>query len=402
MNVRWKRSLLCVGIGMVLFLAAELVNTRSFHVENGILYRNACGKGEAVYEFYVERNDGQGLKTTLSVPERIMTEAEFREIVPVLAEVLCREILGENSSLREVRSDLNLIKELSGYGVTISWRSQMPEVVSHTGIIDENAGSPMGTEVILEATLRCGDEFEVLEIPVTVYEKERSWEERFFDSLEQLVQQNPESETVILPTEFEESPITYRSSSHTTNLFLVLLGAAAAVILHLKEQNDLQEAKKRREEQLTLAYQDLVSSFLILTGAGYSPKEAWRKMTKDMETSFEGETAERNLVLLREMKITINQMETGIPETRAYADFGKRCGIRCYIRFASLLESCVQTGGKNLRNLLEAEMEEAFKQRADLAKRKGEEASSKLLLPLFGMLSVVMVMVAAPAFLSFG
>ena len=81
-------------------------------------------------------------------------------------------------------------------------------------------------------------------------------------------------------------------------------------------------------------------------------------MTKDMETAFEGEAAERNLVLLREMKITINQMETGIPETRAYADFGKRCGIRCYIRFASLLESCVQTGGKNLRNLLEAEMEE--------------------------------------------
>ena len=47
-------------------------------------------------------------------------------------------------------------------------------------------------------------------------------------------------------------------------------------------------------------------------------------------------------------------------------------------------------------------MEEAFRQRAELAKKKGEEASSKLLLPLFGMLGIVMIMVTAPAFLTFG
>jgi hypothetical protein len=52
--------------------------------------------------------------------------------------------------------------------------------------------------------------------------------------------------------------------------------------------------------------------------------------------------------------------------------------------------------------MLETEMEEAFRQRAELARKRGEEASSKLLLPLFGMLGIVMVMVAAPAFLSFG
>ena len=48
---------------------------------------------------------------------------------------------------------------------------------------------------------------------------------------------------------------------------------------------------------------------------------------------------------------------------------------------------------------LEEEMENAFRQRTDLARRKGEEASSRLLLPLFGMLSVVMAMTVAPAFL---
>ena len=46
-------------------------------------------------------------------------------------------------------------------------------------------------------------------------------------------------------------------------------------------------------------------------------------------------------------------------------------------------------------------MEEAFEQRKHQARRLGEEASTKLLLPLFLMLGVVMIMVAVPAMLEF-
>ena len=43
-------------------------------------------------------------------------------------------------------------------------------------------------------------------------------------------------------------------------------------------------------------------------------------------------------------------------------------------------------------------MEAAFEQRKNLARRLGEEASTKLLLPLFMMLLIVMVMITVPAF----
>ena len=104
--------------------------------------------------------------------------------------------------------------------------------------------------------------------------------------------------------------------------------------------------------------------------------------------------------MYREMQTTLNQIETGTPEIRAYAEFGRRIGIGSYMKFASLLGNSVSTGGKDLRRLLEEEMEAAFRQRKDLALRKGEEASTKLLIPMFLMLGVVMVMVVAPAFLS--
>ena len=136
----------------------------------------------------------------------------------------------------------------------------------------------------------------------------------------------------------------------------------------------------------------------MLTGAGYSIRQAWKKTVLDRKQS---ETLPFSAVY-EEMQITLNQMETGTPEPLAYARFGKRCGLRCYTRFAGLLESSLGTGGKSLRALLEPEMEEAFKIQADLARRKGEEASTKLLLPMFGILGVVMVMVTAPAFFSLG
>ena len=100
------------------------------------------------------------------------------------------------------------------------------------------------------------------------------------------------------------------------------------------------------------------------------------------------------------MQTTLNQMETGMPEIRAYGEFGRRIGIGSYMKFASLLGNSVSTGGKDLRRLLEEEMEAAFRQRKDLALRKGEEASTKLLIPMFLMLGIVMIMVVAPAFLS--
>ena len=147
---------------------------------------------------------------------------------------------------------------------------------------------------------------------------------------------------------------------------------------------------------MILDYPELLSGFLVLTGAGYPVRQAWKKQVMD---GMKKKQQERHPVY-REMQTTLNQMETGTPEIRAYAEFGRRIGIGSYVKFASLLGNSVSTGGKDLRRLLEDEMEAAFRQRKDLALRKGEEASTKLLIPMFLMLGVVMVMVVAPAFLS--
>jgi tight adherence protein C len=51
--------------------------------------------------------------------------------------------------------------------------------------------------------------------------------------------------------------------------------------------------------------------------------------------------------------------------------------------------------------LLSKEAELAMEQRKNLAKRLGEEAGTKLLLPMMLMLSIIMVLIIVPALIKF-
>ena len=60
----------------------------------------------------------------------------------------------------------------------------------------------------------------------------------------------------------------------------------------------------------------------------------------------------------------------------------------------------LRKGTKGLTELLKLESIQAFEERKAQAKRLGEEAGTKLLLPLFLVLAVVLVIVIVPAFLT--
>lgn len=392
----------CVVLGIVFFLGAEAVDTDRQTVDKGILKRNPWGQRDAVYEFYAEGLEEGAVDLTVTVPPRRLSPEEFHERMPEISEILLSGILGSNASLDQIRTDLELPEELPGYGIQVAWESERPELLSSMGLLNQEGLRGMdparGETFSLTAELSCGEEKELVTVPVTVLPEEMTQGERLAERIDSLALEDMENETIRLMTEFEGVPITYRRKGRFQNAVLLVLGGVLAACLWMKEKNDEQLQKKRREESLTAAYPDLVSGFLVLTGAGYSIRQAWKKTVQDRKQS---ETLPFSEVY-QEMQVTLNQMETGTPEAFAYARFGKRCGLRCYTRFSGILESSLRTGGSSLRSLLEPEMEEAFKIQADLARRKGEEASTKLLLPMFGMLGIVMVMVTAPAFFSLG
>lgn len=385
----------CVLSGFVLYGLSEAAGEIGDPVRDGVLARNEYGGGDRQYELLVEGLENGEEQVKVTVPERKMSDAEVQKELPGIMEYLKGEILGGNSSLSKVQSDLNLTRTLVKYGLSVEWESGDPETVSDMGLI----GSEMpesGKTVTLRAGLTNGSSVTWVEIPVTVFPETETLRETFSAFLGKLAEKDLETGQVVLPETFDGRTLHYRSADGCGNGGLIFLGIAAALCLFLKEKSDAKEAKKQWEDRMILDYPELLSDFVVLTGAGYPVRQAWKKQVVDAES--------KNTVLIhpvyREMRTALNQMETGTPEIRAYGEFGRRIGLGCYIKFASLLGNSVSTGGKDLRRLLEEEMETAFRQRKELALRKGEETSTKLLIPMFLMLGVVMVMVVAPAFLS--
>lgn len=69
-----------------------------------------------------------------------------------------------------------------------------------------------------------------------------------------------------------------------------------------------------------------------------------------------------------------------ITELESYEQFGKRCGLKAYRKLAALLTQNLRKGSKGLSELLRAEADQAFEERKAAAKKRGEEAGTKLLL----------------------
>ena len=126
-------------------------------------------------------------------------------------------------------------------------------------------------------------------------------------------------------------------------------------------------------------------------------KKAWVKIVQDYEK-------QKDRLGIRyayeEMAAACREMQSGVAEIESYERFGKRCGMNAYRKLASLLEQNLRKGTKGLTALLGTESEQAFEERKASAKRRGEEAGTKLLAPMFFMLAMVLVIVIIPAFLS--
>lgn len=106
--------------------------------------------------------------------------------------------------------------------------------------------------------------------------------------------------------------------------------------------------------------------------------------------------------MYEELLVTCREMEAGVSEAAAYQNMSIRCGLPCVVKFTALLHRYTQSGAAGLKQALYEETGTALQERKERARRMGEEAGTKLLLPMTMMLLVVMAMIMMPAFASFG
>jgi hypothetical protein len=391
-----------IGAGMVFVLDYKSASETISSIE-----RKSYGKGSITEKLKIgiegiEKEE----ELELTVSERQYTDEEIKTVFERVTAELGTLILGDNVSLDAVKTDLDLITVFPDEPILIDWSIDRYDVMNIHGEIYKEAVQDVeeGILVELKAYIRYREDEtkQMLHIlHCQVYPPDYSAAEKIQLKIRQLVDKEEETasteSSVQLPGEVEGKQISYHRSMETRSFVILGLGISVSVLLVLLEKQKEKEEKQKRLTQMERDYAEIISKLTLLLGAGMTVKSVWKKIVEDYERQ---KPLQGSRFAYEEMANTYREMQSGVPETECYEHFGKNCGLRSYRKMGVLLSQNLRKGTKGLTDLLAIEAVAAYEERKTRAKRRGEEAGTKLLLPMFLMLGVVLVIVIVPAFLS--
>lgn len=161
--------------------------------------------------------------------------------------------------------------------------------------------------------------------------------------------------------------------------------------------HELVEKKKQEEKR---KYPEILQKITLYLEAGLTVRAAVNKIAEDYEQKRKKGAKEH--AAYEELLIAVREIRMGVSEGAAYEKFGKRTGVREYIRLSTFLTQNVKKGSTMLLQQLHEEAKEAEEMRMRNARKLCEEASTKLLLPMIMLLLVVMILIMFPAFSNVG
>lgn len=366
--------------------------------------RNSYNEMAREETFLLKTEEGQEIPIQIQVKEQLYSKNQIEAFFKDARERLPDEILGENKSLENVWTDLELMDQLGENPTAIAWETSNGEYITPYG---ERTGTELEEDTLemkITATLTLQDTEERVTFPIRLVQKKVNKEEAFINQVEEEIEQRQEesrTEAVFkLPEEIDGVSLTWfkeNTMSVGGMFFLIVLGAG---LVYWKEEKDIEKQEKLRKEQMLLDYPDIVSKLTLLLGAGISLQRAWGKMIREYMQKREKKQIKKRFIY-EEMAFAYREMENGVSIQVALNHFGVRCDLPVYLKFSTLLAQNVKRGNRGLVENLQRESEEAFEERKAMAKMLGEQASTKLLLPMFLMLFMVLVVIMVPAFLSF-
>lgn len=363
-----------------------------------VLERGEKGAGTKNYDL-TAKVDGKEERIQLELKERDYKEEEVEKLFEQAREKLDQVIIGKNKSMDEVTEDLDLITEIPETGIRISWETEPSEIIDSRGRINDELTIKEGTIVKLTAQLKYGSYTELYELYGKIFPPKRSVRSELQKELEEEEARTKTETGFVLPDEAGGKKIEWNYTVKTRAFLVLAVGGVLIVFLSVSEEQKKKERQKKREKELLLDYPKIVNKLCLYISAGMTMRTAWFRMTDDYEKKKEGKETE-NKAAYEEMIYTSHQIAGGMSEAECYEAYGKRCGTLAYRKLGILLSQNLRKGAKGLTDLLSSEAEEAFEERKNAARKLGEEAGTKLMIPMFMMLLAVFIMIIVPAFFS--
>ncbi len=400
---RYSQVLSIFFFGNLLCLCVACsIKTNGIVQEGAYIDRNSYGQGEKQVTLKAQI-EGEETKKEINytVDERRYTTEEINYLYEKAREQLMQVILGENASLEKVTENLVLPEEVEEYPFDIFWESSSYSLLQTDGtVINSMLTEP---EIV---TLTAHFQYEEMKweeiFPVqvypAVYTEEEKWIQRIEESLESENQKSRTNQVMLLPEQIGTRKIIWEEvMEDSSGYFFLLLCITAVAVFYLKGREVEQSLEERRRD-LILDYSEVVNKLILYLGAGMTIRNAFRKMGEDYKRQ---EISNQKRYAYEEILLLCYELQSGISEVEAYEHLGKRCQVQSYMKLSALLSQNLRKGSNDLLIMLRQEAANAFTERKNTARKFGEEAGTKLLIPMMMMLCIVMVIIMIPAYFSF-
>lgn len=367
---------------------------------SGQIARNAPGGGEFETEasVYFPEEEAE-YPIVLTIPEQKYTKAKETELIAAAKKEIEETFCGQNDSFEKIIEDPQIFESYQNGAVSADWIFSDDEIISEEGKIYQQAMKRSKVEIEALVLLSCGDTEDSFRFSFQVIPRKKSRQDELAMKIQEHIALQEETEAfVTLPDSIDGQNIKWREVKSFQSVELLGLGflAAMAAAYAAKEKKEKQLLKRKRK--LLLSYPEFVSKLSLLLGAGMTISGALRKMNQMYLKRKKA--GGREETVYEELNQMICELDNGMGELRAYQRFSDSCNLQPYRKLVSLLISGQKIGNYKLMEQLNEEADRVFLERKNTARRLGEEAGTKMLLPMMMMLIIVMGIVVIPAFLS--
>lgn len=360
-------------------------NTVTLSRDEGV-YIDAYSDGIEIHDYLIEK------------PFEGYSEDELNLLFEKCSKELLCLILNGSEDFFHIQSNMFFPQKLDEYPFNISYEILDDNLIDSEGVI--LCGEQFDTSIHIYMSY---DSFEgSFSIPVHVEpdvdtEKQirRNDLEKSLTSAindENAMIKNESGYVVNLPDSVNGKEVFYSISGKKRNAFYLLLGPAICILLLAAKRRDINTEKKKKDDEILSEYPKMIQKMALFLVSGMTIRNIWILL---------GEEAPKKAYdnrLYEEMRISGNELRSGIMESLVYKQFGERLNVPEIVRFAALLSQNVKKGSTKLSDQLQEESKKAFEGRKQRAIKKGEEAGTLLLGPMMMLLVDVMIMIILPAF----
>jgi hypothetical protein len=422
-KVGFMLCLLFLGTGLAVGVKYQSDQLRK--LEKGtILYRSEYGDSIETIRLEARINGDISQEVELNVPVRRLTKEEANSLQAQYWNILRENILQQCTEDGYVTGDIRLETESMEYPFFVNWISSDPKRLTRDGRVG-TVTEP--TDVRLTAVLTYLPPEETIEEeplsendfsqkePTDKLEWEhfltvhlnlpvRTREETIAIKLKELLRttgrDSQTQSTWELPGTLDGEQIEWVEKPEDFSHLVLGIVFGTTLLIYIFSDRDLQGKVARRRSSLQEAYPLIVNKLILYLGAGLTLRGAYQKIAQQYQDKFERSRISHPAY--DEIVYTCHEINAGVPESTAYENFGKRSGVIAYVKLNALLIQNLRKGSRTLLERLRKEGELALSESMQRQRKMGEEAGTKLLVPMIMMLGVVMILVMIPAFSSFG